>query len=247
MAEQQNKTALIFGDCVGLCKSLVHKLAARNYRLIICCDDKRELEALKDNCAVRYRISPEVIYFDFGKDEVDFELLKQKLTLADEVFIFSDHFTSKICDKYNLENTEFMLEYKFYFPVKMLELTADILRQRKNGKIAVISSAFGDVAFRHNYLYSSFKSAVNNYTSGLRAKLFYQNVHLMTVKTGILDDYDNYGKKMLIKKASTEYAAEKIIQGLRVKSDVIYVPFFWRLVMFSVRLIPEAIFKILKL
>ena len=47
--------------------------------------------------------------------------------------------------------------------------------------------------------------------------------------------------------ASPERVAEDIVRAFQKRRDVIYTPWFWRYIMFAIRLIPERLFKKMKL
>ena len=52
-----------------------------------------------------------------------------------------------------------------------------------------------------------------------------------------------FGGKGLFLVASPEKVAQGIYKSIRKRRNVVYLPGFWRPIMFLVRLIPEAIFK----
>ena len=47
--------------------------------------------------------------------------------------------------------------------------------------------------------------------------------------------------------AEPAYVAKKVLSAYESGKDVVYVPWFWRWIMLTLRLIPERIFKRLKL
>jgi short-subunit dehydrogenase len=78
-------------------------------------------------------------------------------------------------------------------------------------------------------------------------QLYSSDIHVMTVKPGFIDTKMVFGLPNLFWVASPAYAAHKIIEGLKHKKDIIYVPWFWRYIMLIIKAIPEKIFKRLHL
>jgi decaprenylphospho-beta-D-erythro-pentofuranosid-2-ulose 2-reductase len=66
---------------------------------------------------------------------------------------------------------------------------------------------------------------------------------VMTVKLGTVDTRMTWGREGARLTISPTKAADLIYAAYRKKSEVVYVPWFWRLIMGVVRLIPESRFK----
>ena len=65
----------------------------------------------------------------------------------------------------------------------------------------------------------------------------------MTVKPGFVDTKMTFGQPGLFLVASPEKVAHDILKALRKRRDVLYTPWFWRIVMRLIRAVPERIFK----
>ena len=95
-----------------------------------------------------------------------------------------------------------------------------------------------------NYFYGTSKAAVTTFAQGLRNHVFKRGVHVLTVKPGFVDtpmtaSMEKGGPLW----ATPEQIAACIEKGLQKKKDVIYAPWFWRIIMLVIRHIPEIIFK----
>jgi len=116
------------------------------------------------------------------------------------------------------------------------------------GVIAVIGSVAGDRGRPSNYLYGAAKAAVHAFTSGLRARLARRGVHVMTIKPGfVATQMTAHLRLPPALTADPATVATRIQQAIDRKIDVVYVPGFWRLIMCVIRLLPEPIFKRIKL
>jgi len=116
------------------------------------------------------------------------------------------------------------------------------------GVIAVIGSVAGDRGRGTNYLYGAAKAAIHAFASGLRASLYRQGVHVLTIKPGFVSTPMTAQLKLPARLvAQPEAIAGRIARAIARRSNVVYVPGFWRIIMTVVRLIPEGLFKRLRL
>jgi short-subunit dehydrogenase len=129
----------------------------------------------------------------------------------------------------------------------LMALASQFERQRK-GAIAVITSVAGDRGRPSNYVYGSAKAAVSVFCEGLRARLFKVGVSLTDIRPGFVATPMTQGLPLpAILVAQPDAVAARIVAGVRRRSDVLYVPAFWALIMLVIRSIPRPIFKRLKL
>lgn len=91
------------------------------------------------------------------------------------------------------------------------------------------------------------KAGINVFLQGLRNRLCPAGVRVLTVKLGFTDTRMTFGKSGMFLVISPAEAASGIARHVRSGSDEAFVPAFWRPIMFLIRMIPEPIFKRLKL
>ncbi|MCL2830289.1 MAG: SDR family oxidoreductase [Betaproteobacteria bacterium] len=114
---------------------------------------------------------------------------------------------------------------------------------RGGGCLAVIGSVAGDRGRGSNYVYGSAKAFVAHFLSGLRNRLDRKGVHVLTIKPGFVDTPMTAALKKGMLWAKPEAIARGIVRAIERRQDEVYLPSFWRLIMFVVRHIPERIFK----
>lgn len=132
--------------------------------------------------------------------------------------------------------------------ISLLTHLANRMEQQGKGTIAVISSVAGDRGRASNYLYGTAKAAVSTFCEGLRARLFKQGVHLLTIKPGFVATPMTKGLPLpALLVATPEKVASDIVNAVQRKTDVLYTPWFWQYIMLIIRLLPQAVFKRLKL
>lgn len=132
--------------------------------------------------------------------------------------------------------------------IAILTSLANQMISQQSGSIAVISSVAGDRGRFSNYVYGAAKAAVSTFCSGLRARLFHHQVHLLTVKPGFVATpmTQNLQLPQLLV-ATPEKVATDILRGIDKKKNSIYTPWFWTLIMLIIKNIPECIFKRIKI
>ena len=131
--------------------------------------------------------------------------------------------------------------------ISLLTHASNIFESYSKGMIVVISSVAGDRGRQSNYIYGSAKGAVSLFMQGLRGRLANKGVRVITIKPGFVDTKMTASFKKNLLWVSPEIVAKGIKSAIDNKRDVVYLPFYWRYIMFLIRLIPEFIFKQLHL
>jgi short-subunit dehydrogenase len=127
--------------------------------------------------------------------------------------------------------------------VSLLTLLANYFEQQGRGCIAVISSVAGDRGRQSNYVYGAAKGALTIFLQGLRNRLAGKGVAVVTIKPGMVDTpmTAHLRKGRLFASAGT--VGRGIYQAMVKRKDVVYVPGYWRYIMWVIRSIPESRFK----
>lgn len=130
----------------------------------------------------------------------------------------------------------------------LLTMIANDFEARGSGTIGVIGSVAGDRGRKSNYVYGSAKGMLALFLQGLRNRLQDKGVRVVTLKPGFVitpmtQDFDRQGPLW----ARPERVARGIVRAFGGRADIVYLPWFWRPIMWVIRLIPERIFKRLSL
>ena len=126
--------------------------------------------------------------------------------------------------------------------VALLTRLANRMERQRAGIIAVVSSVAGDRGRGSNYVYGSAKALVTAFLSGLRQRLRPCGVAVVTIKPGFVDTPMTaaFGKGALW--AKPERIGRGIVRALERKRSTVYLPWFWRPIMFVVRALPDSVF-----
>lgn len=128
----------------------------------------------------------------------------------------------------------------------MMEIAAR-LERRGTGTLAVISSVAGERGRRSNYVYGSAKALVTAFASGMRQRLRKSGVSVVTIKPGPVDTPMTAQFRKGALWARPDSVARTIARAIDRSIPVVYAPWFWRPVMFVIRIIPEFLFQRLTL
>jgi decaprenylphospho-beta-D-erythro-pentofuranosid-2-ulose 2-reductase len=131
--------------------------------------------------------------------------------------------------------------------ISILTRVANTFEQRKAGTIVVISSVAGDRGRQSNYVYGSAKAMVTSFTSGLRQRLYKSGVAVVTIKPGFVDTPMTAAFPKGPLWAKPQQVAAGIVRAVDRSQTIVYLPAFWRLIMFIIRSIPESVFRRLTL
>ena len=121
-------------------------------------------------------------------------------------------------------------------------------RQQRHRADAVISSVAGERGRQSNYVYGAAKAALSTFLGGLRQRLAKANVNVLTIKPGFVDTPMTAAitpKGALW--AQPDRVAAGIVKAIDSGRSVVFLPWFWRWIMLVIRLIPEPVFKRIKL
>ena len=130
----------------------------------------------------------------------------------------------------------------------LLDIAANEMEAAKRGSVIGISSVAGERGRATNYIYGSAKAGFTAFLSGLRNRLAFSGVHVMTVKPGFVFTKMTEGLPLNPKLTATpEKVAEDVYRGWTKNKNVVWTKGMWRMIMWIIRNIPEWKFKKMKL
>lgn len=131
--------------------------------------------------------------------------------------------------------------------ISMLTLLAEVMSRQQGGTLAVITSVAGDRGRQSNYVYGAVKAMVSTYLQGLRGRLLPSGVHVVDIRPGFVDSpMTAHVEKKGMLWSSPERIGRIIVRSIDRRKHTVYAPFYWRFIMFGVKMLPEFLFKRLK-
>ncbi len=127
--------------------------------------------------------------------------------------------------------------------VSWLTLLANLFEKNRSGIIAVLGSVAGDRGRAVNYVYGTSKGALEIFLSGLRNRLAKKGVSVVTIKPGFVDTPMTAHLPHGALYADATTVGRGVYQAFCKRKNVVFLPWFWRIIMGVIRLIPEGLFK----
>lgn len=136
-----------------------------------------------------------------------------------------------------------VISTNFTCVVAQLITLSNLMAMRQAGKIASITSVSGDRGRPRNYTYGAAKGALSLYLQGLRSSLWGSGVEIYDFKLGPVDTPMTTTHTKDFSFSQPEQVAATMVRLLEGRRYTAYVPGWWRLVMWVVRNLPEALFQ----
>ena len=142
---------------------------------------------------------------------------------------------------------EAILHTNFISTVSLITWLANYFENAHQGTLAVITSVAGDRGRKSNYVYGASKGALNIFLDGVRNRIDRAGVQVLTIRPGFVSTPMTAHLPQGPLFAAPAQVAKGIVKAIEDRKDVIYVPGFWRPIMFIIRSVPEFLFKKLNL
>ncbi|ABA58412.1 Short-chain dehydrogenase/reductase SDR [Nitrosococcus oceani ATCC 19707] len=241
---------LVLGATSAIARGTAAALARRGHSLYLGGKDESELARIAADLNIRYQV--EVRYgavdaTDYAAHRRFLERVIETMGGLEGVVWAIGYLGDSIFAQTHFEETEKIIAVNFTGAVSLLGECAAYLEGKGAGFIIGLSSVAGDRGRQSNYYYGAAKGGLSLFLQGLRNRLFPAGVRVLTIKPGFVDTAMTFGLPGLFLLASPASVGERIVAALERSRDVIYVPWFWFYIMFVIRMIPEPLFKRLKL
>ncbi len=240
----------IFGATSSIAEAACRLFAVDGDTLFLIARDNAKLQIVAEDLRVRgaAKVFTSVADArDFDTHQQVFEDAFTELQSIDTVLIAHGTLPDQQSCEKSFDELRLEFETNALSVMSLLTHAANRLEQQGSGTLCVISSVAGDRGRQSNYVYGSAKGAVSIFLQGLRNRLHSRGVHVVTIKPGFVDTpmTRDFAKTMLW--ATPEQIALGIYNAIRKKKDVVYLPWFWVLIMWIIKAIPEPVFKRLHL
>jgi short-subunit dehydrogenase len=236
---------LVLGATSAIAQQVARLYAARGAELFLVARNPQRLEAVANDLRVR-GASVETAAADLDDPALHEDLLARAAPLE---VVFLAH--GVLGDARETERSagaaDSVLRTNLVGPVSLLNCAAQRLEAQRSGCIVALSSVAGDRGRGSNAVYGASKAGLTAFLSGLRNRLSPAGVRVVTVKPGFVDTpmTAHLAKNPLY--SSPDRVARDVVRAVESGTDVVYTPWWWRLIMLAVRLLPERVFKRLSL
>jgi short-subunit dehydrogenase len=241
-------TVLILGATSDMAIAIAKKFASKGDAIQLAARNAERLEIVKSDIAIRYNASCKLYEFDairFETHQPFFDHIDPKPDIT--ICVFGYLGDNELARK-DWKEAERIIQTNYSGAVSILNIVSAYYETKKQGMIVGISSVAGERGRQSNYMYGSAKAGFTAYLSGLRNRMFRENVHVVSVQPGFV--YTKMTEGLQLPKlltAKPEEVADVVYKAVKKKKNTVYVKWFWQWIMMIIKLIPEFIFKKLKL
>lgn len=244
------KRTLIVGATSVIAEMTARLSAARGDALYLLARDAQRVQAIADDLRVRGASNVHIGILDvadFAAHAYAIERAYVTLGGLDIVLIAHGTLPEQARGDNDINYTLHEFAINGTATIALALRVAQRLEAQGSGTLAVISSVAGDRGRANNYLYGSAKAAVSTYLSGLRQRLHARGVNVLTIKPGFVDTPMTTAFKKNVLWAKPDQVASGIMRAIKRRRSIVYLPWFWRPIMFIIRCIPESLFRRIRL
>ncbi len=248
MSQCQN--TVIYGASSTIAQAIAKKLASKGDSFFLVARNPKKLEAIQSD--LQARGAQQVGIFctdlnDFTHHKDSWLAAQNLLGTIHRVILCHGVLGSQSLAEKDYQTAETEIKTNFLSYVSILTMVANQMETDGIGQIVIISSVAGDRGRRSNYIYGTSKAALTTFSSGLRNRLHRAGVQVLTVLPGFVSTAmtDHLDKNFLF--ASPDRVAQDVVMAMAKGKDVLYTPKFWRWIMLCIKLLPEFLFKRMRL
>lgn len=237
-------TALVLGATSDIGRAIARELAADGWRLQLAARRAGQLQREAADIAARTALPVQTHPFEALEQAGDDSWPDALAPLPDlAVCVVGLLGEQAMCER-EADLATLVMRTNYEAPALALGGLATRFAQRGSGVLVGMSSVAGDRGRAGNYVYGSAKAGFTAFLSGLRARLAGTGVHVVTVKPGFVRTRMTEGMAFPRALAATpESVAKAVLRAVRRRQNVVYSPPIWRLIMLTVRAVPERLFK----
>ena len=242
------KNILILGATSDMGRSFARECASSGHNIILAAKNNESLSTLYKDLEIRTNAYIQSFKFDVLDTDSHKSFYESLPLKIDLVVCFIGYLEESSKCKKNFNIAKKVIDINFSGVVSILDIIANDFEYRKDGIIVAISSTAGDRGRASRYHYCSAKAALNTYLSGLRNRLFTSNVRVITIKPGYCNTKMTDGMKLpSFLTSEPEDVSRSIFNAINSGKDISYVYKIWKWIMLIIKIIPEIIFKRLKI
>lgn len=241
----------IFGANSAIAQAVARRFAGEGARLFLVARDPVRLETVAADLRVRGAGSVATATADLADPAGHAALVeqaRQAMDGLDAALIAHGTLGDQKAGEADAAAMRREIDVNFLSPASLLTHLGNLMEVQRHGSLAVIGSVAGDRGRASNYVYGSAKGGLRVFTQGLRHRLGRAGVAVTLVQPGFVDT----PMTAALPKggplwATPDRVAADIHRAMKTGPAILYTPWFWRWVMLVIRLLPDAVFKRLKL
>jgi decaprenylphospho-beta-D-erythro-pentofuranosid-2-ulose 2-reductase len=247
-APADSSPVLIVGATSDIARAIAIAYAKAGHPLVLTAREPARLERDAADLHLRYNVAVTILGFDLLDTASHRPLLDGLAPFPGTVICVAGLLGRQDAAAADPALAELIMRTNYVAPALFLGEIANRMAQRGSGTIIGISSVAGDRGRATNYVYGSAKAGFTAFLSGLRNRLAVRGVHVVTVKPGFVSTRMTQGMKLPpLLTAQPDEVGRAVLDADARHRDVVYVRTIWLPIMAVICLLPERLFKRMKL
>jgi decaprenylphospho-beta-D-erythro-pentofuranosid-2-ulose 2-reductase len=246
MSRTPPRGILILGATSAIATAVCRELIAPDVRFFLVARRRERLDAVRQDLLTRGAAAVTTCAMDLNETNAHSPMLADAAAtlgsidlalLAHGILGDQEQAQSSFATAHEILHTNFISA------ASLITWLANYFENAHHGTLAVISSVAGDRGRKSNYVYGASKGALNIFLAGVRNRIDRSGAQVLTIRPGFVSTPMTAHLPQGPLFASPAKVAKQIVNAIAVRKDVVYVPGFWRPIMFLIRSVPEFIFK----
>ena len=237
----EHDTIIIYGGSSLIAKELIKKLSVKYKKFIIFCRKKNYIDQYIKEFEL-HDLDIKIFETDILNLDKNYSIIQDLNRIRGLIWLTGDtgNPEEEFLDNEKCEKT---IRVNFLNPVLIINKIVPKIIEDADSFLVVLASVAGLRGRKKNLYYSSSKSGLIAYLSGLRQKLAEKKINVITVIPGYMKTRPFNLKAPSFLIASPKKASDIICNAIYSKKEIVYINFIWKIIMLVVRLLPEKIFK----
>lgn len=235
---------LVFGATSAICHEVLKLYATKGCKLFLTARNQQQLQAVADDLATRGATISGQDCFDYN----DTSSISQTISEASEslghidlVLVAHGSLPDQREMELNIDYSVQSIHTNYVSSAAIALAAANYFEQQQVGTLAVISSVAGDRGRKSNYIYGASKGATNALLEGLQGRFANSNISIINIKPGMIDTPMTRSFKKGLLWSTPKAIAPSIYQAINKGTSCLYVPGYWRYIMWIIKLLPATI------
>lgn len=231
-------------------RALVNRLCMSGDSVLAISRDRKDLEAIRGDCLVRYGATVHILAADVAEPGFDPQELVARciavLGTVSNVFLPIGSVHEKDLDVPPAGVLESLTDVNYLRPAQLIGAFCEYFVSAGQGRIMVFSSIAAAAPRSSNAAYASAKAALEFYCRALQHRFADSQIQIQICALGYVDTSMSFGRKLLFPVATAAEVASFALMMSRKRTRFFYYPRFWRVVVTILKMTPWPIYKRLR-
>ena len=240
------QSAMVFGASSAIATAFCRILARHGARLHLIGRDPEAIRALASDLELRGAKSVAISVADLSDTGLHEQLVTECWESLGEpglVLLAHGSLGAQTACEADWEQQHAQIQTNFLSHLSLLTILANKFEQQRSGCLAAISSVAADRGRASNYIYGAAKAGLSCYLGGLRNRLAPVGVRVVDLRPGPVDTPMTAELPKGLLWSDPERVARAMVRALAYRNGTVYLPFYWRPIMWIVKLMPDALIR----